>query len=81
MADAPQVAYSDMPQGVYGQPAQPKQETQIHFGDVDGQMRKPATILGLRRRNFWIIAAILLAVVGATVGGSVGGSLAVRNAG
>jgi hypothetical protein len=43
--------------------------------------RKTGTILGLRRRNFWILVAILLVAVGAAIGGSVGGALAVRNAG
>jgi hypothetical protein len=81
MADAPQVAYSDMPQGVYSAPAQSKQEARVYLDEADGKTRKPASILGLRKRNFWIIAAILLAVVSATIGGSVGGAVAVRNAG
>jgi hypothetical protein len=38
------------------------------------------TILGLRKRNFWIFVAIMSVVVCATIGGSIGGSLAVRNA-
>jgi hypothetical protein len=39
---------------------------------------KPKTVLGLRRRSFFICLAILCLVVGATVGGSVGGALAVQ---
>lgn len=45
-----------------------------------GAMYRDDTILGLRKRNFWILIAILSVVVCATIGGSVGGSLAVRNA-
>jgi hypothetical protein len=45
-----------------------------------GAMYRDDTILGLRKRNFWIFIAILSVVVCATIGGSVGGSLAVRNA-
>jgi hypothetical protein len=39
------------------------------------------TILGLRRRNFWIISTLVFIIVGATIGGSVGGAMAVRSSG
>ena len=38
-----------------------------------------ARILGLRRRNFWILVALAIVLVGATIGGSIGGVLAVQN--
>lgn len=40
----------------------------------------PPTICGLRKRNFWIIAAILiLIVIGAAVGGGVGATLSSKD--
>lgn len=95
MADAPQVAYGngreDSPHLAYGDAApehythQGQGKTESHRNEssypyVDDYVKRPTTILGLRRRKFWILVAILLVVVGATVGGSVGGSLAVQRA-
>jgi hypothetical protein len=37
-----------------------------------------ATVLGLRRGNFWLLVVLAVVVVGAAVGGSVGGTMAVR---
>jgi hypothetical protein len=42
---------------------------------------KCLTILGLRRRNFWVLVALALILTAAIVGGSVGGALAVRKSG
>jgi hypothetical protein len=81
MADAPQVAYSELPQGVYHDPNSMKEVTQTHVVKAEEQLRGPSTILSLRTRNFWVLVAILLVAVGAAVGGSVGGALAVRHAG
>ena len=38
-----------------------------------------ARILGIRRRNFWILVVLAVVLVGATIGGSIGGVLAVQN--
>jgi hypothetical protein len=80
MSDAPQVAYSELPQGVYLDPAM-KEVSRTDVQQAEEVARKTGTILGLRRRNFWILVAILLVALGAAIGGSVGGALAVRNAG
>jgi hypothetical protein len=37
------------------------------------------TILGLRRRSFWILVAMMVFLLAATVGASVGGTIAVQN--
>lgn len=96
MADAPQVAYGDARPEVYQggsrtevyqyQPAPQKQEVHAYYDNARGYeayapAQEPATILGIRRRNFWILVVIVVVVVAATIGGSVGGSMAVRNLG
>jgi hypothetical protein len=89
MADAPQVRYGDGGLEPYSyQPhGDPQQEfspashfNEAHMASQKHQQEQKKTILGLRRRNFWILFAITLVIVGATIGGSVGGSVAVRNA-
>jgi hypothetical protein len=52
----------------------------MHIVETAGQPYRPSTIFGLRRRNFWVLVAILLVAVDAALGGSIGGALAVRNA-
>jgi hypothetical protein len=47
-------------------------------GYVAPQPLLQRTILGLRRRNFWILVVLAVVVVIAAVGGAVGGSMAVR---
>jgi hypothetical protein len=85
MSDAPQVAYTQGALEAY--PVHHQQEDKIHKQDVQPYFADttqstpqvpPETILGLRRRNFWILFAVIVLVVCATIGGSVGGSLAVQ---
>ncbi|KAF2026212.1 hypothetical protein EK21DRAFT_74698 [Setomelanomma holmii] len=67
----------------HGYEPQPKQEAYAYYNETSEakQIVQPrAGILGMRRRNFWILAMIALILVGVTVGGSVGGVLAVQNA-
>ena len=83
MADAPQVAYSNLPHTgevhqVHRQ-GQSMQGDYPYFNNTSGPAHQPLTILGFRRRNFYIIATIVLILVGVTIAGSVGGSLAVQN--
>jgi hypothetical protein len=85
--EAPE-AYSDAPRIYPGAPhtysvAPQKEETHAHYYEPTGQgesgaTKAHATILGVRRRNFWILVLVGVLVVGATIGGSVGGSMAVR---
>jgi hypothetical protein len=58
----------------------PSQDIRAYHHPEENSIQKPRrTILGMRRRNFWILLAIALVIVAATIGGSVGGSMAVRN--
>jgi hypothetical protein len=52
----------------------------MHIVETAEQTYRPSTILGLRKRNFWILVAVLLVAVGPALGGSLGVALAVRNA-
>lgn len=72
--NAPQVVHRG--DGLH--PYTPKQEMYPHYGGQHSEQRQPRTILGLRRRNFWILFGVILIIVAATIGGSVGGSLAVQ---
>lgn len=92
MADAPQVVYGDSRPEVYRpeiahcQQAPPrKQEFGAYYDDShaerDVPRRDPATILGVRLRNFWILVVVAIVIVAATIGGSVGGAMAVRDSG
>ena len=86
MADAPQVVEGgghNAPQVVdehyaYHLSEGGQKEAYPSYDSHQGAQRQPAMILGLRRRNFWILVGVLLVVVAATVGGSVGGTLAVQ---
>jgi hypothetical protein len=85
--EAPE-AYSDAPRIYPGAPhtysvAPQKEETHAHYYEPKGHEESGATkdhitILGIRRRNFWILVGLVVLIVGATIGGSVGGSMAVR---
>jgi len=85
----PQLAYGDArPEVVPYQHAPQKQEVHAYYDETRGYnpnyahvRAEHATILGIRRRNFWILVLIAVVVVGATVGGSVGGAMAVRDSG
>jgi hypothetical protein len=90
MADGPQVVQTDeFPESYKNDKTQAApfyDHAQPHM--VNGHDHAPyehdaqskhATILGLRRRNFWILTAFAIVILGATIGGSIGGSLAVRN--
>jgi hypothetical protein len=58
----------------------PSQDIRAYHHPEENSIQKlRRTILGMRRRNFWILLAIALVIVAATIGGSVGGSMAVRN--
>ncbi|KAF2827846.1 hypothetical protein CC86DRAFT_465677 [Ophiobolus disseminans] len=93
MADAPQVAYEDAHPEVYQREAglehqQAPQNPEVHayYGKADAYeehvpVRATPTILGIRRRNFWILAVIAAVIVAATISGSVGGAMAVRDSG
>jgi hypothetical protein len=61
--------------------AQSKPEVHAYYNDAIGakHFEEERTILGLRRRNFCILALIALVLVGVIVGGSVGGVMAVQN--
>jgi hypothetical protein len=50
-----------------------------HHSYIEDGKQNHARILGLRRRNFWILVALAVVLVGATIGGSIGGVLAVQN--
>jgi hypothetical protein len=92
MADAPQLAYDhELPIAYARQDEhiESKEKTYYNYHDntpidathshketLDSPQR---TVLGLRRRNFWILFVTIVIIVAATIGGSVGGSLAVRN--
>lgn len=88
MADAPQVAYAGpwleadqrnqqwQRVGLTG--GDPKNDAQVHHGAYNAADQK-RTILGLRRRNFWILCILGMILVGAIVGGSVGGVAAVQS--
>ena len=92
MADGPQLAnrnnYPEYTRYDQSKPAElydqaqpgliPATETNRPVPYIDGTKTTQATILGIRRRNFWILVALAVILVGATIGGSVGGSLAVR---
>lgn len=85
MGDAPQVAYEQSAPEAYmdyrqQEQAVPKVEAYAHWDETQNLVAPspPATIFGLRRRNFWILFAVVVLVVGATIGGSVGGAMAVR---
>ena len=62
--------------------APPKQEAYAYYGEAQPPMQPPAfrgeTILGLRKRNFWILVVAAVAIVAVAVGGSVGGVMAVQ---
>lgn len=84
MADAPQVAYAG-PWPEADRRHQPpalspehkwEDAPQAHHGAYSPTTEKK--ILGLRRRNFWILCLLALILVGAIVGGSVGGVAAVQ---
>jgi hypothetical protein len=81
MSDAPQVVYSSAPQAVFRAKhhEQPKQEIETYPSEALVPAHFSSTILGVHRRDFWILVTILLVVNSASVGGSVGGALAVRN--
>jgi hypothetical protein len=92
MADGLQVARDDQfpePYTKYDQAPEHHDASQIQrsrdsnhktlYTDL-GEVKRP-TILGLRRRNFWILVALALILTAAIVGGSVGGTLAVRKSG
>lgn len=83
MADAPQVAYGDAHLESYGAQhrAAHKEGVYVYPEVVEDEPKRSGTILGLRRRNFWILVAFIAVIACATIGGSVGGSLAVRNRG
>jgi hypothetical protein len=83
MSDAPQLAFSNAPQYYPNQTQQSyaKQETYAHTADAHHTPLKEPTILGLRRRNFWILVVIAIVVIAAAVGGGVGGAFAVKNSG
>jgi len=91
MADAPQVAYAPTCPEVYQETPQAHrqvQPTEAHayyydpkqapYADEHLPPPTPPTILGFRRRNFWILVVVAVVIAAATVGGSVGGSMAVR---
>jgi hypothetical protein len=62
-------------------PMSTKQDAYTDYDEAHRPMRPPPTILGLRKRNFWVLVGFAVVVVAAAVGGSVGGSMAVRNTG
>jgi hypothetical protein len=90
MADAPQVAYDrTLPTAYHGSHdhrqeklpvpmSPPKQQAYAYYGEAKEPTPQSRTILGLRKRNFWILVVVAIVIVAATIGGSVGGSLAVR---
>jgi hypothetical protein len=85
MADAPQVAYAGpWPEADHRhQPPALSPEhkwedaSQARHHDVYSPTTKK-TVLGLKRRNVWILCLLALILVGAIVGGSVGGVAAVQ---
>lgn len=91
MSEAPQVLYDQTAPIVHQEQKQAlgREEAYNYWNDPHRSAIPPTaqsesqygTILGLRRRNFWIVLIMVLLLVGATIGGSVGGALAVRNSG
>lgn len=88
MADGPQVVRTDEYPETYEKQNDPSKAMYYYSQTVNEKeesypevVSKPEqrTILGLRRRNFWILIGIALVVLAATIGGSVGGALAVKN--
>jgi hypothetical protein len=91
MADAPQLAYDPTPALAHVEPKRDVMRDGVYpqrYWDDPPSGAPPIsptpapqdkTILGLQKRNFWILFGVLFVVVIATIGGSVGGSLAVRN--
>ena len=94
-ADAPQLAYDHESPIAYvrqDEYIESKEKTFYNYHDhtpidtsksqieaPDSSQTQQRTVLGLRRRNFWILFIGLIIIVAATIGGSVGGALAVRN--
>ncbi|KAF2845681.1 hypothetical protein T440DRAFT_472462 [Plenodomus tracheiphilus IPT5] len=85
MADAPQVVHKmQIQQALPSPPAPTYEEKQAYvhptydMGNLEAG-RQHREVLGLRRRNFWILVFLALVVLCAAIGGSVGGTLAVQN--
>lgn len=74
---APQY-YADSPSR-HASPAASEVLKQPYIDAQPRDMKDRNKILGLRRRNFWIILVGILVIGAAIIGGSVGGSLAVQN--
>lgn len=87
MADAPQVNYAGPWPGndqhrqqweTAGSAENKSKEAALVDQDAYITPSKRRTILGLRRRNFWVLCILAMILVGAIVGGSVGGVSAVQ---
>lgn len=93
MADAPQVVYesSDLevehPHAVYrsfeapvSSPTRFPWPAKAAQGKIDNETALPASrILGLQRKQLWILCAIAVILIAGTIGGSIGGVLAVQS--
>lgn len=92
MADAPQVAhtspypesyqkYDHAPEHYVASQHSPASAHNLYHPTPYVEKPRQDTILGIRRRNFWILAILAIVISAVVIGASVGGSLAVRKAG
>jgi hypothetical protein len=92
MADAPQVAhtspypesyqkYDQAPEHYDASQHSPASAHNLYHPTPYVEKPRQDTILGIRRRNFWILVILAIVISAVVIGASVGGSLAVRKAG